>query len=76
MVEVDATAKLHSLLFGEGRELVNIKFFPGTERGLTVSQLAEAAQAALSAALAEGPINNPPVSGAKSQTLEAFLASR
>lgn len=55
--------KLHSLLNAEGRELVNIKFIPGTERGLTADQLAEAAQAALSAALAGDLVDNPPMSG-------------
>jgi hypothetical protein len=55
--------KLHSLLVAEGRELVNIKFFPGSDRGLTADQLAEAAQAALAAALNSELVDNPPVSG-------------
>ena len=55
--------KLHSLLFEQGRELVNIKFFPGTDRGLTASQLSEAAHGALASAIAKGPVDNPPHSG-------------
>lgn len=55
--------KLHSLLNAEGRELVNIKFIPGTDRGLTPEQLAEAAHTALSAALAGNLVDAPPLSG-------------
>ena len=42
--------KLRSLLFdgnGGNRELVNLKLFPGTARGLTASSLGEAAADAL-----------------------------
>jgi hypothetical protein len=60
-------ARLHSLLFKEGRELVNIKFFPGSDRGLTACQLGAAAHAALSAALTAASagklVDNPPFSG-------------
>lgn len=55
--------KLHSLLNSEGRELVNIKFFPGSDRSLTPDQLAEAANEALSAALKEELVDRPPISG-------------
>jgi hypothetical protein len=55
--------KLHSLLFEQGRELVNIKFFPGTDRGLTASKLCEAAAGALHSALEKGPKDAPPRSG-------------
>lgn len=55
--------KLHALLFEQGRELVNIKFFPGTDRGLTPSQLCDAAASAIASALAKGPKDNPPRSG-------------
>lgn len=65
---------LHSLLFAEGRELVNIKFFPGSDRGLTAARLKEAAAQALNAALSGDLVNNPPVCNASS-TLEDFLAS-
>lgn len=55
--------KLHALLFGTERELVNIKFFPGSDRGLTSDKLAGAAADAISAALNGDKIDNPPVSG-------------
>lgn len=42
--------KLHSVLFVEGMELVNVKFFPGTGRGLSADTLAAEAAEALSAA--------------------------
>jgi hypothetical protein len=72
---MDATNdKLHSLLFTEGRELVNIKFFPGSDRGLTAARLKEAAAEALGAALAGELVNNPPQSSAP-RTLEEFLAN-
>ena len=61
--------KLNSLLFKEGRELVNIKFFPGTDRGLTKAQLQEAGEIALRSALDGGLVNNPPVSGRKKAKL-------
>lgn len=75
MTEVDAPAKLHTLLSADGRELVNIKFFPGTDRGLTPSQLAEEAARVIELALAKGA-NIPPSTGAEQSTLEAFMASR
>jgi hypothetical protein len=55
--------KLLSLLFGDGRELVNIKFFPGTDRGLTSDQLCGEAEGMLRAALTGELIDNPPLSG-------------
>ena len=55
--------KLHTLLFSGERELVNIKFFPGSDRGLTADQLAEAAQVAIQAALAGNLVDKPPVTG-------------
>lgn len=75
MTELDAT-KLHSLLFDEGRELVNIKFFPGTDRGLTAAQMGDEAASAIGSALAKGPVSVPPVSGAQPESLDQFLASR
>lgn len=56
---------LHSLLFLGERELVNIKFFPGNDRGLTPGQLCEAAYKALSTALSSELVDNPPLSGLK-----------
>lgn len=66
--------KLHSLLFSEGRELVNIKFFPGSDRGLTAARLKDAAAQALSAAMSGEIVNNPP-HASEPRTLEDFLAN-
>lgn len=59
---------LHSLLFTGERELVNIKFFPGNDRGLTPGRLCEAAYKALEIALASDLVDNPPVSGRKASS--------
>jgi len=67
---------LHSLLFAEGRELVNIKFFPGSDRGLTPARLKDAAAAALAAAFAGDVVNTPPSRGRAAVGLEDFLANR
>jgi hypothetical protein len=68
------TDKLHSLLFTEGRELVNIKFLPGSDRGLSPARLKEAAAQALTSAFAGDLINNPPRVN-EACTLEDFLMS-
>lgn len=65
--------KLHSLLFeGEG-ELVNVKFFPGSGRGLTRDQLAEAGadmiRAAQDAWMNRVPSNPPRTNVEKAQLL-------
>ena len=54
--------KLQALLTRDGRELVNIKFFPGTGRGLTSDQLAEAAAELLDVDVAN-IVENPPLTG-------------
>lgn len=65
--------KLHSLLFKRGRELVNLKFLPGTGRGLTANQLGEAAADALQSALNGDLVDCPPMSGRKKTSLmDAF----
>lgn len=64
------TDRLDSILFGEGRELINIKFFPGTDRGLTASQLRDAAADALEAVFKGGCKHQPPVTGKKASRLE------
>jgi hypothetical protein len=61
--------KLHTLLFGGERELVNIKFFPGSDRGLTADQLAGAAESAISSVLAGDLADNPPLSGVAKASL-------
>lgn len=68
--------RLHSLLFAEGRELVNIKFFPGSDRGLTAGRMQDAAATAISAALASDMTNLPPIVGGAAVTLEDFVNNR
>lgn len=65
--------KLHSLLNDEGRELVNVKFFPGLARGLTSEKMAEAARVALASAQSSNLRNAPPATGVTASTLEEFL---
>src|ERR1700744_4370200 len=62
MSDVD---KLHTLLFNQGRELVNIKFLPGTARGLTSNRLRAAAAEAIESAIADGMKDAPPITGVK-----------
>ena len=65
-------AKLHSLLFEEGSELVNIKFMPGNSRGLTSAKLSDAAADVLRSAMAGGVQSRPPRTGMKKCRLEEF----
>lgn len=55
--------RLHSFLREEGRELKNIKFIPGTSRGLTGEQVAEEAEASLRRVFKDGLVDKPPMSG-------------
>ena len=55
--------QLHSFLNEEGRELVNIKFFPGRDPTLTDEQLAEEGKKAIRRAFAGGLVDAPPHSG-------------
>ncbi len=64
-----AQDSLHSLLFKEGKELENIKFFPGTDRGLTAEKLRNAADAVIRAALDKGPVDDAPVTGRQKTTI-------
>lgn len=59
----ERSQSLHSFLFEEGRELVNIKFFPGSDRGLTKHRLEAAVNKALRSALLKGEVNEPPRTG-------------
>jgi len=61
--------ELHSFLTEGGRELVNVKFFPGTARGLNNSQVAEEARAAFSRAFDGGLQDCPPMSGQEKASL-------
>lgn len=63
---------LHSVLFAEGMELVNVKFFPGTGRGLSADTLALRAAVALDAAQRaweSGVPSAAPCTGRKKQPL-------
>ena len=64
--------RLHSLLFEEGRELVNIKFMPGNDRGLTSAKLADAAARAIDDAITSGMVSNPPMTSMAKCRLDAF----
>lgn len=64
--------RLHSLLFGGEVELENVKFFPGTGRGLTAETLGGAAAVALQATMnawRAGTPSAPPVTGRQKRPL-------
>jgi hypothetical protein len=63
-------AKILALLFGNERQLENIRFIPGTGRGLTADQMCSEAAQALQSALSKGPADNPPMSGRVASALE------
>jgi hypothetical protein len=71
-MNVTGKERLHSLLFGGEGELVNVKFFPGNGRGLTLDKLSGAAadmiQTAQSAWRDQVP-SNPPVTGMEKRNL-------
>ncbi|SMX29397.1 hypothetical protein TRP8649_03531 [Pelagimonas phthalicica] len=69
MTQSATTNRLHSLLFEEGRQLVNFKFFPGDDRGLSASEMCEAAEAAIRSALAKGLVDNAPATGKQKQMI-------
>ena len=60
--------KLRSLLFSEERTLENIKFWPGSDRGLTADKLCAEAAQAIESALAKGNVDRPPVTGLPKST--------
>lgn len=60
---------LHSLLFEEGRELENIKFFPGDDRGLSASSMCEEAAKVIRAAMMKGLIDKAPSTGRAKSTI-------
>lgn len=73
-MSVSGMDRLLSLLFEGEKELVNIKFVPGTDRGLTGDQMCDAAHDALKAIFAAGVTDNPPMSGREQLTLEDAVA--
>ncbi len=62
-MSTNAMECLHSFLNEEGRELKNIKFIPGTARGLTGDQMMDAACSAIKNAFARGLPDEPPETG-------------
>jgi hypothetical protein len=72
MVE-SAKDRLFTLLFDGERELVNVKFCPGSRDNLTVGQLFAAAADALEQALAPGVVSRPPRTGRKPKLLRELL---
>lgn len=68
--EMNATSLgLHSLLFGEGRQLENFKFFPGDDRGLTASAMCDAADEAVRSAIGKGLVDQVPSTGRTKSTI-------
>ena len=65
----NGASQLNALLFEEGRELVNFKFLPGNERGLTADQMQGEAAKVIRSAMDKGPIHAPPMSGRTKRTL-------
>lgn len=66
MMSESGKTKLHSVLFDGCKELRNVKFFPGTGRGLTSDELGGAAADALNCAIdawRAGEPSCPPVTG-------------
>ena len=59
---VNGMGSLHSFLNEGGGELVNIKFFPGTGRGLRPEALAKEAEVCTRRAFSNGLVNKPPMS--------------
>lgn len=72
MMNESGKVKLHSLLFVGEKELRNVKFFPGTGRGLTSDDLGGAAADALERAVDawnNGIVSCPPVTGMQKRQL-------
>ena len=63
--------RLSSVLFEDGRELVNIKLFPGSNPELTDEQLRDAAADAIERALKQSH-NRPPTTDRQKTTLDNF----
>ena len=72
-MEQSGKVRLFTLLFGGERELVNVKFCPGSRDDLTIEQLFGAAAEALHQALAPGVVSKPPRTGRKPKLLRELL---
>lgn len=60
---------LHSILFEEGRELENIKFFPGDDRGLSAAAMCDEAEKVIRSAMAKGLVDKSPSTGIGKSTI-------
>ena len=63
--------RLDKLLFDEGRQLVNIKLFPGPSEHVSSQDVRDAAAQMIDSALAN-PRHSPPMSERASTTLDDF----
>ncbi|MDE0275573.1 MAG: hypothetical protein OYH76_06730 [Defluviicoccus sp.] len=70
----DQRDELDSLLFDQGNELVNIKFLPGTKRGLSSSEFRREAASVLKEVRSREP-DAPPATGVEKTVIEEFIAS-
>ncbi len=62
-----------SLLSVDGKMLENIKFLPGTSRGLTTSQVRDEAVRVVTQIGNEEFVSMPPSSGLKRKTIAQFI---
>lgn len=62
---------LHSILCNGERKLENIKFFPGSNRGLTAAQICRTASAALESVFSRPLVDEPPMSGRVKASIDA-----
>lgn len=66
--------RLQTLLFDQGRELVNLKFLPGTDRNLSPDEFAGVVCDVLNEVFARGEfVDNPPVTGLKKRHISEVL---
>lgn len=61
--------QLRELLFGDGRELVNFKFLPGTRVGLTADEMQGEAARVIRSAIDGGMFHQPPITGLVKRTI-------
>jgi hypothetical protein len=74
-METAGRQTLHELLFGGGRELLNIKFMAGTARGLTVDNVGAETASVLASALQRSDADEPPMSGSTKKSITDVLAA-
>lgn len=69
MIANAQTGSLHSLLFEEGRQLENFKFFPGTRVDVTAAELCQAADVAVRSAIVGGLTDTAPQTGREKSSI-------